>query len=64
MKPEPLILPRNCSTCHHYDGDHYCALPRNERQLAGAILEAESVVCSKHEPLRPEDVEGATDDGS
>jgi len=45
---EPLILPRNCGNCAHYDGDHYCALHRNDRLLAGWIIEPEQVVCAKH----------------
>jgi len=56
---EPLILPRNCANCAHYDGDHYCALPRNERLLAGWIIEPEQVVCAKQENKEPETVEGA-----
>ncbi len=42
-------LPASFATCSHYDGDGYCALPRESRTLAGRILIPSAVVCVKHQ---------------
>lgn len=52
---EPLILPRNCATCAHWDGDCHCALPRINAPIVGAIVSPESVVCIEHEPKEADD---------
>jgi hypothetical protein len=50
---EPLILPRNCANCAHFDGDCHCAL--RSAVLRGAIHEPELVVCAKHKPKDADD---------
>lgn len=55
---EPLVLPRNCSNCAHWDGDCHCALPRLDAPIVGAIVEPESVVCLRHEAPEPEPLDG------
>jgi hypothetical protein len=54
---EPLVLPRNCANCAHFDGEHWCALGEQAR-VVGFIWAAPLVVCAKHEPKEPE-IEGA-----
>lgn len=56
---EPLILPRFCANCAHFDGEGWCALPRHESPLPGYIGAPSIVVCTKHEPASADDVEGA-----
>lgn len=46
---QPLILPRTCSNCQHYDGDHYCALKYVHQLIHGYIAAPLQVVCAKHE---------------
>lgn len=55
---EPLILPRNCANCAHFDGEHWCALGEKER-VVGFIWHASLVVCAKHEPSKPDFEEAA-----
>ncbi|MFN0314752.1 MAG: hypothetical protein ACKVQA_06930 [Burkholderiales bacterium] len=50
MNQEPLILPRNCGNCAHFDEDAHCALHYRDQLIRGAIIEPELVVCGKHEP--------------
>jgi hypothetical protein len=56
---EPLILPRNCGNCQHFDEDCHCGLRWADSVLRGPIIEPNEVVCAKHEPLDADDVEGA-----
>lgn len=54
---EPLILPRNCGNCQHFDGDAHCAA--KGARLIQSIPWPRGVVCEKHEPKDADDVEGA-----
>lgn len=67
---EPLVLPRNCANCAHYDGEGWCALPARmsrtisrffvaNRPIPGYIGAPSMVVCAQHEQREPEPVEGA-----
>ena len=55
---EPLILPRNCSNCQHFDED-YCTLPSVRVLVQGYIKAPARVTCAEHEPKDADDVEGA-----
>lgn len=56
---EPLILPRTCGNCHHWDGEHWCALLLKHKLIVGYITDEKRVVCEKHQPKDADDVEGA-----
>jgi len=56
----PIILKESCSTCQHYDGDHYCAFPSLKVLIPGHIPEPARVVCDLHD----EKPVGDDDDGA
>ena len=43
-----LLAARNCSTCHHFDGEHWCALMLKDKLISGYIVHPALVVCVKH----------------
>lgn len=47
---EPLVLPRNCWNCEHFDGEHWCSLLLKDKLIPGYIADHAKVVCAKHEP--------------
>lgn len=56
MNREPLVLPRNCANCAHFDGEGWCAMPRPALSPLTSFIGAPSmVVCIKHEPKAPEE---------
>lgn len=56
MNTEPLVLPRNCGNCQHFDGDSHCALPRRlGAVLIHRVIDRSRVVCVKHEPKREDE---------
>jgi len=52
---EPLILPRNCDNCRHFDAEHWCALKEKDALIDGYIIDPVRVVCEKHEPKDADD---------
>lgn len=56
---EPLILPRNCGNCQHFDGEGWCALVLKEKLILGFIVDPALVSCTKHQDKDADDVEGA-----
>ena len=58
---EPLILPRNCGNCQHFDGEGWCALPNDgkPRPLYHFIYSPSDVTCTRQEPKDSDDVDGA-----
>ena len=56
---KPLILPRNCGNCQHWDGDKWCSLPWREVLIQGPTNLPAQVVCAKHKPQEPEIEEAA-----
>lgn len=49
-----MELPKNCATCAHYDGDHYCAHPSMLLLVMGYIPKPALVVCANHQDKEPD----------
>jgi len=46
MTPNLRLL-ETCEKCFHYDGDHFCALPEDDKCITGYVAQPEKVVCVK-----------------
>jgi hypothetical protein len=49
MTPPLIVLQRSCATCAHFDGDGFCALPKEQRVHVGAYIKHPArLVCDQH----------------